>query len=463
MKPPVLPEEPQRLQTLERYQVLDTPEEPAFDDLVKLAGRVCGAPIALVSLVDRDRQWFKARFGMEARETPRDHSFCAHALAKPTEAMVVEDALEDPRFRDNPLVQRDPNIRFYAGVPLVAPDGQPLGSFCVIDRVPRRLSEEQLQMLDLLAREAMAQLELRRKSLEMERLVRQYKGIMDTLVEGVLLRDGEGRLVAGNPSAERLLGVALEPLFGQPGLRGVQFVREDGTAMPQTELPSFETLHSGRSHQGVVFGVRDGEEVRWLEANTRALFDPGGAAPSGVVISFWDLSDRKRLEDRLRSEAAHDGLTGLPNRRAFEGRLAQAMAVSARHGTPLSLCACDLDHFKQLNDTQGHGAGDAVLQAFAGALRAELRAEDLPARLGGDEFCILFEGIAAAQAAQSVERVRRAFAAAPQPGDPPKVTATFGLADWRPGLDAAAFAAAADEALYRAKARGRDCIQVFQG
>ena len=462
MLPPIPTDEQQRLQTLASYAVMDTPEEPAFDDLVKLAGRICDAPIALVSLVDAERQWFKARIGLEAHETSRDHSFCAHAIGHPSEPMVVEDALEDPRFRDNPLVQGEPNIRFYAGVPMVAPDGQPMGSFCVIDRRPRSLSDAQLQMLRLLAREAMAQLELRRQGLELDRLVRQYKGIMDTLVEGVLLRDGEGRLQAFNPSTERLLGVPLQPLLGQKGLSGVQFVREDGTPMPQSELPSFESLRSGRGHQGVVFGVQAPEEVRWLEANTRALFERGKVTPSGVVVSFWDLSERKRLEDRLRSEAAHDGLTGLPNRRAFEGRLVQAMAAALRRGTPLSLCACDLDHFKQLNDAQGHAAGDAVLLVFSGALRAELRAEDLPARLGGDEFCILFEGISADQAVPCLERIRRAFAAAAQPGGSRKVTATFGLADWRPEFDAAAFTAAADEALYRAKARGRDCIQRFE-
>ncbi len=462
MLPPIPADERQRLQTLESYQILDTPEEAAFDDLVKLAGRISGAPIALVSFVDRDRQWFKARLGLEAAETLRDYSFCAHAIADPSGPMVVEDALEDPRFRDNPLVQGEPGIRFYAGVPLVAPDGQRLGSFCVIDRVPRGLEPDQLMGLQTLAREVMTQLELRRKSMAMDKLIRQQQAIMDTLVEGILLRDRDGRLLAYNPSVERLLGVSLAGSLGKVPLMGVEFLDAEERPLPQDQLPSFRTLRTGIGCHGVILGVRTEGGTRWIESNTRTLSETGDPALAGVVVSFWDLSERKRLEDRLRDEATHDGLTGLSNRRALEARAAQAMASAARHGSPLCLCACDLDHFKQLNDAHGHAAGDAVLQAFARALKAEMRAEDLPARLGGDEFCILFEDIPAAKAAQSVERIRAAFSEAYMPPAGRMVTATFGLADCQPGYDLPAFADAADEALYRAKARGRDCVQIFQ-
>jgi GAF domain-containing protein len=170
-RPPVLPDEPQRLETLRSYDVLDTPEEQAYHDLTLLASHICETPIAMVSLVDANRQWFKARLGLTMSETPRDVAFCAHAIAG-TETMVVPDALHDQRFAFNPLVIGEPQIRFYAGTPLRAPSGHALGTLCVIDRVPRQLSEPQRAALEALSRQVMAQLELRRKLAEVERLTR---------------------------------------------------------------------------------------------------------------------------------------------------------------------------------------------------------------------------------------------------------------------------------------------------
>ncbi|MFW6092811.1 MAG: SpoIIE family protein phosphatase [Pseudomonadota bacterium] len=158
-----------RIAALREYEILDTLPEPAYDDITRIAAQVCGAPVALVSLVDADRQWYKARWGTELRETPRTVAFCAHAIADPTRVMVVEDASRDPRFADNPLVTGEPGIRFYAGAPLVTEAGHALGTLCVIDREPRRLSDAQLESLRALARQVVAQLELRRSLAEVER------------------------------------------------------------------------------------------------------------------------------------------------------------------------------------------------------------------------------------------------------------------------------------------------------
>jgi PAS domain S-box-containing protein len=152
----------QRLATLRDYRILDTPEEQGFDELVRLAAYVCNTPIALVSLIDSDRQWFKAKVGMEPQETHRDQAFCAHAILEPQQPLIVSDASQDPRFADNPLVIEDPKIRFYAGIPLVSPEGYGLGTLCVIDHQPRNLTPEQVQQLEALAHQVVAQLELRR-------------------------------------------------------------------------------------------------------------------------------------------------------------------------------------------------------------------------------------------------------------------------------------------------------------
>jgi GAF domain-containing protein len=150
-----------RVAALNRYAILDTEPEQSFDDLVVLASFVCRTPIATLSLVDDHRQWFKSKVGVEIRETPREISFCAHAI-KQEELFIVHDALEDPRFRENPLVLGDPHIRFYAGAPLVDEDGYALGTLCVMDRQPRELDDTQKEALRSLRRLALSQIELRR-------------------------------------------------------------------------------------------------------------------------------------------------------------------------------------------------------------------------------------------------------------------------------------------------------------
>ncbi len=159
--------EKERLAALDACRILDTPDEQRFDDLTLLAAKLAGVPISLVSLVDKDRQWFKSRVGVDATETPRDQAFCAHAILNPTSPLVVPDATRDRRFADNPLVTDKPGIRFYAGVPLLDDDQMPLGTLCVIDTVPRVISQANLEMLDALARQASAQLQLTRLAREL--------------------------------------------------------------------------------------------------------------------------------------------------------------------------------------------------------------------------------------------------------------------------------------------------------
>lgn len=168
--PPRPERDAERVAALHGYALLDTPGEPDFDDLAGLAALICGVPIAAVSLVDAERQWFKANIGLEAAETPRDVAFCAHAIAG-TGVFVVPDAAADDRFAGNPLVTGGPMIRFYAGAPLVNRDGHALGTLCVIDREPRELGEERIAALAAIARQAVSLMELRRQAQALRTLV----------------------------------------------------------------------------------------------------------------------------------------------------------------------------------------------------------------------------------------------------------------------------------------------------
>jgi anti-sigma regulatory factor (Ser/Thr protein kinase) len=159
-------DEKARVQALRRYKILDTDPENAFDDLTILASHICQTPVALISLIDSDRQWFKSKHGVNVSETPREVSFCAVAIQQP-DLFVVPDASKDPRFSSNPFVVSDPKIRFYAGAPFTSSDGHPLGTLCVVDVVPRALTPNQEAALIALSRQVQAQFELRRNLIEL--------------------------------------------------------------------------------------------------------------------------------------------------------------------------------------------------------------------------------------------------------------------------------------------------------
>jgi PAS domain S-box-containing protein len=324
--------EDRRLSVLERYDVLDTPREATFDEITGLAAAACDAPIAIVNFIARDRQWGKSCFGVESSDVPRAHSFCAVAIGQ-REPMIVEDTLADPRFVDNPLVTGEPHLRFYAGVPLITPDGLAIGSLCVCDRVPRSLTRQQTSYLEVLARQVMSQLELRyavaQLQREMTRRTRtetflrdsedRYRSVLTAMDAGVVLQLADGLIWACNASAERILGAPASKLMGQTSIDAVgRPRREDGSPLPPSEFPSAVALRTGLPSSDVVVELdrADGSTV-WISANARPMIRVGATKPHAVVTTLTDITSLRaarrsaeEAEERFRrlSDAAKEGI-----------------------------------------------------------------------------------------------------------------------------------------------------------
>lgn len=299
--PPIPPDEPKRLETLRSYQVLDTPAEPVFDELAALAARLLDAPMALVTLIDEDRQWFKARLGLEGAQCARNDSFCAHALGRP-DLMVIPDATKDERFRDNPFVVADPHIRFYAGAPLVTPDGQGLGALCVLDRVPRTLTEDQAMTLRVLGHQVMAQLELHRLLRQAQEKRRELLSLLDALPAAVLIVDApDARVSFQNRAATTQLGLdTVNAEEVRQFWRHTDIRRRNGDVLPPAEWPGVRAL-AGETIAGDELTLRlpTGRTLEILIAAAPIRNDEG--VITSAALGFQDVSQMQELA-RLKNE-----------------------------------------------------------------------------------------------------------------------------------------------------------------
>ena len=471
LPPAPLPESPPksgeagRLAALYSYNILDTLPEKDFDDIVRLAATLCDVPTALITLVDADRQWFKARAGAEAAETSRELSFCAHALADDG-LFIVPDTAKDARFAGSALATGDPGIRFYAGAPLRTPQGEALGTLCVIDSRPRTLTPAQQEALRILSRQVMAQMELRRRIADQERLIgertraEERLRLLETAVERandvILITEAEPfhqpgpSIVYVNPAFTQMTGYEAEEVLGKtprilqgPGTdpavaaeirkRLLQWkpvqaevlnYRKDGTPfwselniVPIADETGWYT-HWVSIQRDVT--ARKAEQQRSEQIHSeleRRVRERTGALAAVNAVLEAEIAERKVLEverERLLAEALEradvDSLTGLWNHRGFQKRLEAEADRAQRTGGRLVLAMIDVDNFKFFNDVYGHPIGDEVLCRVAQALRAGCRSYDTLARFGGDEFALLANLAETDGVAAFTERVRASLA-----------------------------------------------------
>jgi diguanylate cyclase (GGDEF)-like protein/PAS domain S-box-containing protein len=300
----------------------------------------------------------------------------------------------------------------------------------------------------------------------------RYRSVIAALFEGVILVDADGAIRASNPSAQRILGLSVDQLTGLTSFDPRwQSIHEDGSPFPGETHPAWITFQTGQPCHDVVMGVHkpDGS-LTWLSINSQPLYRPGGDNPYAVVVSFADITERRQAEEELRAlqvqlreEAIHDPLTGLYNRRYLEETLTRELARAAREGQPLSILMGDIDHFKRLNDTYGHHAGDEVLRALGGLLRNCSRSSDIPCRYGGEEFVVVLPDMSLEVARKRAELMRQNFADLRIGFDGVQLVSTVSIGvsvypDY--GTTADELIDAADQALYEAKHAGRNKVRL---
>ncbi len=282
----------QRLAALRDFDILDTQPEAAFDEITQLASEFCGAPVAIVSFLEADRQWFKSQIGLSFQETSLDNSICSKTIHL-SKLVVINDLADDKRFQNNPFVTEQPSLRFYAGARLETSDGLPLGAVCVCDFVPRPqgLTEAQSSALSALARAVMRELELRRSNKALAQNTALLNGALENVDQGIVMVDASGNVVICNQRAIDLLGLPSEMMRSTPKFEDVKRWQIDQGEFAQSDPQLVDAIrHEGNNIEASIY-ERKRPNGTVLEVRTNRL--PNG----GVVRTFADITARKSAED----------------------------------------------------------------------------------------------------------------------------------------------------------------------
>lgn len=449
------------------HALLGTEAEQEFDDLAELAAAICGTPVSLVTLLDAGWQYHKGKVGFEREQIPRSESFCAHAIRQ-DDLFIVPDAQSDPRFAANPLVTGEPHIRFYAGMPLHAGPGMKVGALCVIDTIARVLKPSQVRALTLLARQVDVHLELKLKRIESELALEAVKAseelfstFLNTIPFACYLKDKQGRLKLYNTCLAQRFGITTEEWLGRTSYD--IWPAEVAQAIDLEEQRAFATDEQVISF--VQTPSADGGTTNWKLHQVLCRGTNGEAMLAGIALDVTEELRQKRdmvaVQNELTTANSHlstlvltDPLTGIGNRRAFAQRLQNAFYECRRGGADLALLLFDIDDFKQLNDTFGHPAGDAVLTRLGADLQGMIRVGDLAARYGGEEFAILLPSTGVSAAGAFAGRLWAHMAAVEW--EHRRISISGGISLLQPGdRSPEVLIARADAALYAAKRSGK--------
>ncbi|MBS7539500.1 putative bifunctional diguanylate cyclase/phosphodiesterase [Ancylobacter lacus] len=371
-----IPTEEARLEALQAFNVAGVEGSSTLEEITRLAADIFGMPRAWVSFVERDRQWLVSRTGVDIKETPRSSSFCSHTVQGDV-PLVVPDIDRDPRFRD--MEQIGTRLRFYAGAPLISAHGHRIGALCVGDTAPRGdFTEADAGILVRLAALVMEHLELLRSE-----IVRQSMMAFGNATDlAMIATNAKGIILFVNRAASHIFGYGPDEMIGRDCVMIMpERMREAHSAAMARVSAGGQSRLSGRTLE--VTGLRRDRTEFPMELSLSVWRRHDGEVGMGAIIR--DISLRRQRDMRLLRLANHDPLTGLKNRRRFEDLLG---AFMERSGNPAVLLL-DLDGFKEVNDTQGHGVGDTVLQAVAVRIAAALPSDAVVARFGGDEFAVL--------------------------------------------------------------------------
>ena len=433
---------------------MDTPPTDGLDRLTTLAARLFNVPVAFISLIDDKRQFFKSRYGLNISGTARNVAFCEHTLAQ-DDILCIPDTYKDPRFCQSPLVLGYPFIRFYAGIPLSTAEGYRIGTVCLTDTHPRPpLNASDRQHLMDIAALVMDRMEVHRLDLLRYASQQRLEAISTSSPDAIICTELQRGITFWNPAASGMFGYSAREMAGQYVSR---LIAERCQTDYRNELARLNnddvSISTPRTLQ--IWGVRrDGREFPaevsfsgWNEEDERLV---------GMIIR--DVTLRHENEERLCELASLDMLTRLASRSAFMQQLGHMTTADV----PYTLLMIDLDGFKEVNDTLGHAAGDALLCHVAEQIRTVCASAIAAARLGGDEFVVLLPG-SGADAAHTAERL---IAAIQLPflyhGSPVVIGASTGIASFPDhGPDPSAVMSAADLALYRAKAAGKGQSVLF--